>query len=1135
MVELVAEINRRYGIIKRQELLNYYNVINATKQDGLTVEESNYSNNDFDILNEAEEFEDKSPSDEFIKFKSSISDPSTPKETKISRLTDYTILKQFRSQIDNMMGLNDAHIRTGPGGPLLSIVERVRMLKKAIASKTSREAKYDMIIKAIEESESMNQSSNDIFVCFHELVLTPLRTAYHMHRALDLFLVNVYTLLASAEAQNIGGIRANELFNTKTKLGSEETTIIDAIKKIAKSRYLEITFTTSRNSLLIGGYQDMMNFDENTYEIGYIKPIGVSNRPGRPANDTENVQMMLINTLMQFATNSGDLVKLNISTTNRITIDFTEYQKVCEYLIANVKFMVDKFTGLVPSSLIEKVSNREKGGIYWLEEKLVNQMFNKLNKTESKQNIYSMDNLNKLMPMISKVIFDQPFSPVALLDRFALYTTNYPPVRVNEAMPVIRDAFMQYTNGSKMFILPAANPTYISQHLFNANNNSSLAENQLSSGIVQEYNILISQYLNHMYDAQSHKIYTKAFATFAGSALIDAINGQSFPDFSQDPANVTGINDAPTTQVVLSSTLAYVMKTMSNRVNPTTGMKIHEITSLQEVSPQVLEKYRTMIPMYLRIFKSFVKRCKLYRKIMGNIQVVNVAIAIPDRKACPKDTNVKENDLDQPMVFANRIDSLHNKPGSDVKDVVNLYLDEIVNSMSSLIQDVENVQKELLETDTTVSLYFDMKKDFTKNYFSSNKELPFAPLSILMMGMKNMGDLQPVGPRLASGDGINPLYSTSQNANHLNNKFLYGLRTLLIDDFKLNSSKVPYLKSIINDFNGYTTASNNITESKFNDVLSYVGRAMNYLYDLRFFNGKALTQSDVFAGQSVARASQLYAYSLPSGNMAERAAKTAATAVSVAAVATERNMLYTYQECNPKNRSMTLVESVNILDSRNKIAEYVKNGVMRPVLPLVAAAPANPRAKIIMVNLVDLNIMPINVHSLMREIPLANLYNYAMTFDAIVSGMDNIAVWEKHLLQEPYTKIFVNGAAAPAAVAAAPTDLQIDGVVGFPLPQDSRFIKDVLIDKVMRVPIPAAGAAPAFDVNDDQRINQRLNSKIYHNLMFLTLVQKAIKQKVKSEMEFINTRAVTNTNAVNNTITDATVNGTNINDNLFEF
>jgi hypothetical protein len=35
-------------------------------------------------------------------------------------------------------------------------------------------------------------------------------------------------------------------------------------------------------------------------------------------------------------------------------------------------------------------------------------------------------------------------------------------------------------------------------------------------------------------------------------------------------------------------------------------------------------------------------------------------------------------------------------------------------------------------------------------------------------------------------------------------------------------------------------------------------------------------------------------------------------------------------------------------------------------------------------NILDLNIMPINIHALMRDIPLANLYNYAYTFDRLI-------------------------------------------------------------------------------------------------------------------------------------------------------
>jgi hypothetical protein len=38
-------------------------------------------------------------------------------------------------------------------------------------------------------------------------------------------------------------------------------------------------------------------------------------------------------------------------------------------------------------------------------------------------------------------------------------------------------------------------------------------------------------------------------------------------------------------------------------------------------------------------------------------------------------------------------------------------------------------------------------------------------------------------------------------------------------------------------------------------------------------------------------------------------------------------------------------------------------------------------------NLVDMNIIPINVHAMMRDIPLANLYNYEYTFEQMIVSM----------------------------------------------------------------------------------------------------------------------------------------------------
>ena len=1148
MLELVAEVNRRYGVIKRQELLQYYRAVNATKRNQIGVGESNYTNNDLDILNEAMEFEERAPSDEFIKLKSTLADSSTPVETKINKLTDYKILKDFRERIGNAMSIEESKLRASPTGGFLTMVDRIRLLKKAVASKTSRDDKYDMIIKAIEESESMNQSSNDIFACFHEFVLVPLRTAYKMYHALDLFIINMYAMTSSVvtDPNGFDSLRSSPILESTVKLAGSgvEISFRDAIAQYARASKDKICFTGT-NGLLIGGSSNFAQYYDNL-----VTDSTAAGRGAIPAGSNGNnglTQLMLMNTIMQFCSNSGDLAKFNITSTNRITIDLSEYQKVCEYLVANVKYMVDKFTGLVPTKLIDQVTQTTReGSVYWLEDKMVNRMFNTINKTESERDIVCIENLNKLMPTVSEVIFETEVSPVRLLTHFALHKVAATGVRIQDAMPVIRDAFMTYDQTARMFILAKNDNTLISSLLFNPSFDSTLT-NQPSYGIVQEFNILISRYLNDMYDDQSRKIYGKAFESFAGSALIDALNCQSFPDFAKGSPNIPGPTplgptsgqyEAPRTQTILSATLAYVMKTLTNRVNPTTGMKIHELQSLQEVSPHVMEKYRSMIPMYLRIFKAFLARCRTYRKMLGRVKASSTAFPSGLFKSIEgvdgvEVAVVKENASETSGIrFSLPIKSIEGATGVEVRDTITLYLDEIVNGMSALVKDAQAVQSELLETDSTVSLYFDVKKDFTKNYFTTSKELPFAPLSVLAMGLKT--------------DGAIPLYNRTDS---IDNKFLYGLRSLLMDDFKLSSNKVPYLKKLLNDFNGYATKSNSISDDKFNDVLKYVGTAMNYLYDLRFFNGKAVSHCDIL--------SQNYP---------------------------EVDEIHTYQESVPKANSMTLVESVNVVDSRNKIADYIKLKAVGPLVDTKDNGP-NPRARVVMINIIDMSIMPINVHSLMREIPLANLYNYAMTFDSTIASL-NIRDGFKKVLQSPYSDFVLNGNFLQIGKAAP---FSLDSLFG---DVSLRFISDVLVEKVLKhtptvtprvavgalagrpqpAPIDVSGAttpgssapitpgstpgspAPMTPVSTPTSsaayyllatprssaptpvvaaaMSQRIDSKLYHNLFFLTLVQYAIKQKVKSEVEFINTRIVTNTNAVSDVVTDATPDTT---DDLFEF
>lgn len=1142
ILELVAEINRRYGVIKRQELLNYYRVVNSTKRNRVDIGESNYSNNDFDILNEEVEFEEKSPSDAFINLKSTLADSNITKEVKINKLTDYRILKDFRGRIDTAFAEPDlARAGEAAGANFLTMVDRIRMLKKAVTTKNSRDEKYDMIIKAIEESEAMNQSSNDIFACFHEFVVVPMRMAYQMYKTYDEFITSLYSVLQRVAGPGhnaaFDDIAINPILLANIKIGDRQMSFIDGV--LETIRDTEVSLLSSD----VRGIPAVINFGRGIARFDIADP----NRPIINVDDNAPIsvtttQILLTDILTRFCQNSGNLAKMTISTTGRITVDLSEFQTLCEYLVSNTKFMIDKFTGLVPTALIENVTKADRvGSIYWLDNNLINLVFNKINKSESERAIKSIDNLNKVMPLISNVVLNTASTCSELVTKLVL--TNKEPgfgsQQTSVCLPVVRDAFMQYDQQSRIF-KTSDRVINICNTLFTPSATTSIVEGNNQHGLIQEFNTLIAHYLNDLYDQQSRKMYPKLFEKFANNAFLEALNGQAYADFTVSADGVLdGVAEPisyykfPANQSVLSATLAYVMKSMSTRTHPISGVKVHEIATLQEVAAHVLEKYRSCLPMYLRLFKIFLERCKFYRKTLSKMQIDDAVGAIgPIGDAAigvlpvGRSAVVRENSSDTYISFAATAEDIDAFTNAQVRDRALLFIDDMVSGISSLIEDATSVHKELREMDDSVPLFFDVKHNFTKTFYLGNKDLPFAPLSTLSAALNN------------SANSIQP-FPTVGNAS--NSKFLYGIQSMLIDDFKLTVGKVPYMKKLLADFNGYSTKVNSISEDKFNDLLKYLGSAFSFYYDWKFYNGQVFGATSS-APMAAIEADAVAVYEAAEAAYAAAVAAAAPGAAPVGPPAPTPLVPKTFQETNSRDSVINLLESINPIDSKNKVADEIKSRVVsvaeRIGRPLIVGQ--NPRRRVIMVNIIDLGIVPINVHSLMREVPLANLYNYAMTFDSFVSEL-GLSDMQRDLLLKPYTPLAVTDAADGTDPTMTRLRIQTPTIGASPLAttiattgatNSLRFINDVIFSTMVKpTQLDSVDAAGVRNYNLE-RVNERINSKLVRNLTFLTLVQYAIKKKVKTELDFINTRVVSNTAAVSDTITTA---ADGINDNLFEF
>lgn len=1109
VTELIAEVNRRFGVIKKNELMTYYRAINTTKQLNPAISEATYSSNDFDILNEELEFEGKSPSDEFVKIQSTLQDTSVSMDEKLRRLTDYKIVKDFRARITGLFGVvqNDLHQAGALNQPYLSLVERIRLLKKAVDNK-SEEEKYDMISKCIEEAETMYQASDDVFVSFHELVLTPLTVLMSMTRILDKFLLHMglaayVGLSTAAPGSSIITLGATDCYDDQANIIS---TLGNALSNKINGRILDLK-NMRTNELFINNSMTLTGATNNVVTQG--RAVG-------RAGPYQNYILSILNT---FCVSTGGLIKVNVSaTSSRINVDLSEFQKTCEYLLANIKFMVDKFTGIVPSAVITAVTDRATPGtVYNLEDILMDKLFNKYQKNEKTRATLSLDNFYKTLPIISDALFgsqlnvESVITSVSSIRQGAATAAPGAGIDSQSCMNIVADSFREYNQAGRMYLSAPGRYT-VHKVYFDPSKTVDLQTGMsAANGLVQKFNTLVGHYLNDLYDSQSRKIYPKLFETFAGNALVEAMNGNAFPDFAHGSTVGSFYNDVPLSHCILSGALVHTMKVMTTRVNPQTGIKIHEVAGLSDLSPYVMERYRAFIPFYIKAFTTLREQAMKYRKVLGKNDAAAVAFAYT-RNTLPAAAaanvgQTRENDVDAHSQFISVSPSLTTAASpADAYDNLVGMTDDMISALGSIIADATNVQKELLESDDSVTMFFDIKKDFTKNYYKDIKDLPFAPLSVLTLLHNPTYQLAP--------------YPSRNNAD--GNKYLYGSRNLMMNGYKLTMDSVPYMSKVINDFNGYAVKSNIIDNAKYSKVLENLSSCFGYTADMIHMTGKLFSQYEVY-NPTPARGTVFF------------------------------STIKTFQATEPPARALTLSETTAPLDARKKVSEYVKT---RTAPGLTAIAPAVlvpgapiplPRARAMMINIIDLNVVPINVHSLMRDVPLANIYNYAMTFDELVRDAftnNLIGAAAQSLLIAPYSPVV--GVLSRAGVisvdyndngAIVTTTVATDGRVA-PNPNMVRFIDDILNDRTIQgnqLRATLAAGRP-LSVVQGNGIMSRLNCKIHRNLTFATLCQFLIKTKVKRELEFINTKITSNTHTVENAITNLYNNqGTRNDENLFEF
>ena len=822
-------------------------------------------------------------------------------------------------------------------------------------------------------------------------------------------------------------------------------------------------------------------------------------------NDQDLVRRDVLRWVLLFAARSDGLVSVNSSVQGGVFLDFSGIEDRCKALVAQVKARVGALRNEIPETVLAQVLDKNSvGSLPWLEDMLLDQAISDRDKNglgrcgqffanawlratnngeaadtgaffrariASVGAIASRNNDARTFPFNILGITDRPLSELTTEQKTALHEAS-------------RGANLIAAEYQRLVPVPAI---------------QDVAGD--ASGLMWRLNDLIQQYLAMGFDDTSQKIYAPLFESFASGVGSGAVQQSRFI------YNVTSRHALPAAagaaaveigngviwgeeNSVLLQSVALTIRALMTATEPNVGKKF-QLNSIADMEDSQKNVLKANLPIFIRQFRAFEKRCEIISKLVGD--AVGLELEAGDRTLI-RDVRINGNNADDKELHLRAAVA-----GDASKSVLTQQLTLLKNYASSIRSCAQHVYQEL--TDNPV--YFETYTGSLVEYKRNNGSAPLTlPSSIL----------HPLYADVGAGAIADRAFLPQEKGGSDHHKFNFAVRSLLQrDTLKHTVQHMPDVAQLVDQYNSMTQfAEARITAAQFADLAQQYVELARLAIDARTVNPVLFRDGDVPA---------LAPYVPYVAAVA--AVPAAAGAPGVAAVVAVPGVVRSvFAAGRPISALVALVEGSEVDAAKREVSAAVGMGAAaQAVMNPAGAAPvagAEARRAMRVDYILDMDVVPIDVHAFMREVPFAHLLNYSYTMDRqaqdlILGGRElyggaamlpparglagiaddrerrNAAL--AHLLCHPYRFYAAGDSAALAAVLVPQL---ADGVA------KQRFVADQLVPLAFNAGAPAANLAE----------NPRFNSKLGRNVLWMTLLQNYIQGVISKQTTTARTRVV---------------------------
>lgn len=1001
----VIEMNRVFGFMKQEEINKYLN----TRRDYLN--EQTYGNTEdskhflnYDILDADDQFgRGTAPSDKFINV-----------EYKKKKRKERNMVHLQKAILDLRRRMDVQFKRETADGKHLtySFVDTLRNYKQELKNARGDKAQYDVVLRMLQGSNKLVNVSSDKLVMVHEAVVAPLTVLYN--------LTNVLTKLNN----HLHGTSLKNLEDFKAGMGAaaaDDEKLVAAYGDFLKAAYPHAKDDT-RMGFAHAAVADKFSVVANPG--GYLATDGSFN--------VVNIMRDTIGALLDVCANPSSLVECNVGTSGNINVNFAKVEELAVSLLARVKSNINKLR-IEFNNADEILSQYEHkdfpGSTHWVEEHLVEILLKNRDRCgldhavsehlretikraaaqgDSLYNSFASHAYYASKPM------NMPDAKVA--NDLSTFPFNVLPVKVDkEARSAPQTDLLQAMradgleakeskDNSANVLVDAPLLAFYSKDTLNK---WDLSHSGVKS-LLFKFNEILRHYLRDGVEEGSLKVHTPLFEPFMNSsASREIIQGQAFPDVLGHDHPAGGAQASsnrslkpPPPGTVLFASTALTMKALLNTMDMRLKKKRHIYESSAEIPVHMKDRMRSNLPHYSKMFDIVQRRADLLRKLLINTPLNEKVAAVADAK---EDFAAGDAAYFDGKVQAKLFDDT-GKSSAEMRDHMAGILNHLVELCISIKRCCDNVYKEMQDT---APYFMETSKDFLAEYKQRTGELPVMPASnVLLPYVAFQGKPE----EWNEGDGAQHMLMFPSAANGSDvYKFNRASRLLLArSDVEPQMAHVPGAQVIFNKYAAASSKQSTISAPEYAATVKLVvglSRTLNDGTYSRMFDQKSpvtdraayYTSTSVFDAMRCPQ-DDVKRFGVPKAGDATTGADGQAyltfynkilglsgvdASVAPADLNTDDKKRAAVMKMSPYpyQFSAGLRVIYNLAENPNQVAslEQFASTISPP-----SEVKTDKRSKLRVYNILDLNIVPINVHAFMREVPFVNILNYSYTFDRMV-------------------------------------------------------------------------------------------------------------------------------------------------------